>query len=363
VPAVLHEIGDELHLSGFQLSLLTAVPVVCMGLLAPPSQRLAVRFGSERVTTYALALLTGAELLRLGGHSIPVLYLSTLLSGAAMGATSTVMPGLIGHHLIRTPGLGAGVYSMAMAVGSTAAAWLTVSLTMGLGGWNRSLASWAALTAVTTILWALFVPRLTRTHTPESAPDMHRLPWRSRTARLLCGYFAMQTLLGFSGLTWIAPAYRARGWAADDTGLLLSAFFAVQILAMLLLPAITDRTHDRRPLIALSLGATAAGMLVFAAFPAAGYLGAVLYGIGVGGGFSLGLVLLVDVTSSREEAAGLSAMVFLLSYTFAGLGPVLVGVLHDATGGFTIGFLVLFVLGLAQLAIVPALRPGLRLSD
>ena len=368
VPSLLDDVGDDLHLSGFALSLLTAIPVVCMGLLAPVAQRLAARVGQEQLTTLSLALLTIAEVMRLGGQVGWVLYLSTLLSGAAMGGVSTVMPGLIGHHLGRAPGLGAGIYSTAMATGSAIAAWLTVPLATTLGGWNRSLAFWAVPTAVTTLCWLLVVPRLTRSdirgvRSVREPPSVHRLPWRSRTARLLGLYFAIQTLLGFSVLTWVAPAYRARGWAAEDAALLLSLLLVVQVVAMLVLPAITDRTRDRRPLLALALGSTALGLLCFAATPTLAYVAAALVGLGVGGGFSLGLVLLVDVTTNRAEAARLAAMVFLLSYTFAALGPLLVGVLHDLTGGFAVGFWALFALSVAHLAVVPGLRPGRTVAD
>jgi MFS transporter, CP family, cyanate transporter len=104
-------------------------------------------------------------------------------------------------------------------------------------------------------------------------------------------------------------------------------------------------------------------LLCLAATPSLAWVGAVLFGLGIGGGFAVGLVLLVDVTRSRAEAARLSAMVFLLSYTFATLGPVLVGVLRDVTGGYALGFWCLTVAGFGLVAVVPFLRPSLDLLD
>ena len=91
-------------------------------MLAPPAQRLALRIGHEQVTAAALVVLTLAEVLRLAGSVVALLYLSTFLTGAAIGAISTMMPGLLGYHLQSRPGLGAGIYSTAMAIGSTFAA-------------------------------------------------------------------------------------------------------------------------------------------------------------------------------------------------------------------------------------------------
>jgi MFS transporter, CP family, cyanate transporter len=363
VPPLLDDIGADLALSGFALGLLTAIPTLCLGLLAPPASRLALRIGHEQVTAIALVLLTLAETLRLAGHVVALLYLSTFLTGAAIGAISTMMPGLVGHHLSVRPGLGAGIYSTAMAVASAGAALLAVPLAVRLGGWNRSLASWAVVTAVTAVCWLLVLPRLTRPARTPAETGHRGLPWRSRTAWLLVAYFALQTFIGFGAMTWIAPAYRDAGWSADAASRLLSVFFAIQVVGMLILPAITDRTMDRRPLLLLSSGSAALGLLCLAATPSLAWAGVTLFGLGIGGGFAVGLVLLVDVTGSRAEAARLSAMVFLLSYTFATFGPVLIGVLRDVTGGYALGFWCLAVGGVALVAVVPFLRPGRTLTS
>jgi len=58
----------------------------------------------------------------------------------------------------------------------------------------------------------------------------------------------------------------------------------------------------------------------------------------------------------------LSALVFLVSYSTAALGPFVFGAVHDATGGFTAPFAVLLAVAIVQLALVPRLRPG-RLTE
>ena len=57
VPPVLATIQADLGLSATQAGLLTALPVVCMGLFAPGGAALARRIGRERAVTFALALV------------------------------------------------------------------------------------------------------------------------------------------------------------------------------------------------------------------------------------------------------------------------------------------------------------------
>ena len=60
--------------------------------------------------------------------------------------------------------------------------------------------------------------------------------------------------------------------------------------------------------------------------------------------------------------ARLSALVFLVSYSSASLGPFLFGAVHDATGGFTASFAGLLALAVVQMTLVPRVRPG-RLTE
>ena len=112
-----------------------------------------------------------------------------------------------------------------------------------------------------------------------------------------------------------------------------------------------------------SVGAALAGLTGLAVAPgAAPLLWVALVGIGQGGGFALGMVKLVDYAPSPAASARLSALVFLVSYSVASLGPFVFGALHDWTGGYSVPFGMLAVLCAVQLALVPRLRPG-RLAE
>jgi CP family cyanate transporter-like MFS transporter len=87
-----------------------------------------------------------------------------------------------------------------------------------------------------------------------------------------------------------------------------------------------------------------------------------LMGLAQGGGFALGLVKLVDYAPSPAASARLSALVFLVSYSIASLGPLVFGALRDATGGFTVPYALLAAVLLGQLALVPRLRPGRQID-
>ena len=95
------------------------------------------------------------------------------------------------------------------------------------------------------------------------------------------------------------------------------------------------------------IGVGLAGIL--SAPTAAPYLWAVLVGAGQGACFALALSLFVLRTRAVHDTARLSAMAQSIGYVISAFGPMIAGVLHDATGSWTIPLLFLLVLLVPQL--------------
>lgn len=363
LPPLVHTIRDDLGLSAAAAGLLTTLPVLCMGVFAPLAQRLAHRVGREATVAWALVALLGGLLLRLAGAVLPLLLASTLLVGIGIALSGTVLPGIVKEHFRRRSGAMTGVYLLAMMVGATAAAALSVPFADATGSWRLSLSAWAVVALLGLLAW-LPVVRAVNDHDEQpEPPGTGPLPWRSPTARLLAAYLALQSFGFYSQLAWISPSYEARGWSAADAGLLLAVWSIVQLVTGVGGPALADRVRDRRPLVGGALVLTLVGLAGVVVAPgAAPVLWVSLLGLGQGAGFALGLVKLVDYAPTPAASARLSALVFLFSYSLASLGPLAFGAVHDVTDDFGAAYLLLLVLALVQLSLVPRLRPG-RLTE
>jgi MFS transporter, CP family, cyanate transporter len=360
LPPLVNTIQADLDLSSAGAGLLTTLPVLCMGAFAPVSQRVAHRIGREATVGVALFLLLVGLAMRLAGSVLPLLLLSTLVAGVGIALCGTVLPGIVKEFFAHQPGVVTGVYLLAMMVGATAASALSVPMSNALGSWERSLAAWSVLAVVGLLAW-LPVVRAVNDHddVDPSPRTTTALPWRSPTAWLLASYLAMQSFGFYSQLAWISPSYEDRGWTARDAGLLLGLWSIVQLVSGLGVPVLADRVTDRRPLVAASVCCGLVGLVGVLVAPGPGaVVWIALMGLGQGGGFALGLVKLVDYAPSPAAAARLSALVFLVSYSTASLGPLVFGALRDVTGGFAVPYALLAVVSLGQLALVPRLRPG-----
>ena len=236
-----------------------------------------------------------------------------------------------------------GVYTMAVSGAAAAAAGVAVPLADASDlGWRGSLGVWAAPAAVAALAW---LPR-TRGHTrPPAAPAPGRSLLRDPVAWQLTIFFGLQSLSFYAVLGWLPSMYRDFGATPAVAGFLLSFSGLVQIPVSLVVPSLANRTTHQ---VGYAVGGTAligagvAGVLL--APMAAPYLWVALIGAGQGGCFALGLNLFVLRTERVVDTARVSAMAQSIGYTLCAFGPLLVGLLHDATGSWTAPLVLLLAL-------------------
>lgn len=355
VPPLADTIADDLSLTAPQVGLLTALPPLCMGLFAPLGQRLAHRVGRERAVALALVAAAAGSLLR-GFGAVPAQYAGTLLLGVGIAFAGTALPGVVKQAFPRRPGLATGVYMLAMMVGAGAAAGLVVPLSRLLSSWPAALGSLGLLAILGLLAWLPVARRAAGDEAPDTRPAA--LPWRDRTAWAVTAYLTLQSTIYYTQLAWIPSSYIASGWTDAAAGALLVAYTGGQLVAGIAAPALADRVHDLRrilwPLVVLIVAGTAG---LAAAPELAPWVWMVLLGLGLGGAFAMGLVLLVAYADSPAESARLSALAFLVSYSVAAVGPLAFGALLEMTG-FGPAWAVVLVLAVGQLLSVHALRPG-----
>jgi CP family cyanate transporter-like MFS transporter len=360
VPPVLGAIRSDLGLSATGAGLLTALPVVCMGLFAPVGAALGRRVGREAAVSCALALVGCGTLVRgLAASAVP-LYGGTLVAGIGIAMGGALLPGVVKDWFPARAGAVTGLYTAGLVAGAMLASATTAPLVDALGvGWPAAIGAWGLLAVAALAAWMLVTRR--RHVAGEPVPGRLRLPWGSGVAWRITVYMGSQSLLYYATLTWLSPLYLAAGWSASRAGLLLGLFSLTQVFSALAVPALVDRGGDHRPWIALCVGTVTVMLAALGLAPtAAPWVWAALLGLGVGGMFAIALTLLVRQAATPAAAARLSGMALLVGYLLAATGPVLAGALYDAAGSYRLPFLALAGIGAATLAVGVSVRPGDR---
>ncbi|MER6310318.1 MFS transporter [Streptomyces sp. NPDC001657] len=135
-------IRDDSGMSAAATSLLTALPLLCFGLLAPVAPRLGRRFGMERSLLGTMALICLGTALRLL-DPVVALFAGTVVIGAGIAVANVLLPGLIKRDFPARAGLMTGLYSMSLFGGAALAAGVTVPVQHAAGlNWQATLACW-----------------------------------------------------------------------------------------------------------------------------------------------------------------------------------------------------------------------------
>jgi len=325
--------GDGL--SGTGVGLLAAAPLLAFGLISPLGPRLAARFGIERTLVACMLALTACLALR-PLPSVVVLFVGTLAAGAAIAIANVLLPALVKRRFGAQATFVTGIYSVALGLGAALAAGLAVPSEGWLGGsWRAALAVWAVPALLSALVW---LPLLggPRGQAVTAAPIRVSL-WRDRVAWSVTGYMALMAVQFYSQVAWLPEIYRHEGMSKGAAGALLSLSLIVGIPCGFVVGALAGRLRDQRPIVwagsALALGGWAGVLLAPTAAPS---LWAILLGLAFGTGFTLVLSLFVLRAGDAPHAVALSGMAQSVGYTLAAVGPIAVGALHDATGGWRV---------------------------
>ena len=353
VPPVLETIRQDLGLGRAYLGLLTTIPVLCMSIFALVAPKISGRIGAECAVLWAVILIGVAVAGRLGAGQAGILFVTTLVAGVGIAVAQSLLPAVVKGWFPDRAALVTGLYTVGITGGLALAALATVPIERTLGGfWPGALAVWSLLAAVAAVFWLPLASRARSSPRREGLHERTRLPWRSGQAWSVALFFGAESCLFFSSLTWIAPLYIDQGLDEGRAGLLLVVFALVRVPSAFLFPALADRSRDRRPWLALTLILTTFGFCALGLVPLvtswAPLAWVVVLGLGIGGLFPLALTLPLDYSADADEAGRLTAMTFFVGYIVAAVGPVAVGVLRDATGGYAVPFVALAMLSVGM---------------
>ncbi len=365
IPPVVEDIQALTGWSDATIGTLSTIPILCMGGFAVVVPRIARRIGRQRTVALALALIAVSLVSRAGAEAFPlVLFVSAIGAGVGIALASGLVPGVVREQLPDAVGAATGLWTSVMMIGAALGGALTVPLAIWLGSWPLALALWAIPALIGLAVWAA-VEGLRRSPTDAAgtAVRVRDLPWRDRRAWSLTLYLTFNSIVFYTALAWLAPAYVDRGWSQESAGWLLGLFTASQVVAALVLPPLVERLPGRRAVYAVLVLVCAGTVLWIGWAPAVGtVLAVVLLGTALGGSFAVGLALLSEFTEDAAASARLTGMAFAVTYLTAALGPLTAGILMDSFDSWPLVYGLLAVVCLAQLATIPALRRGVRIG-
>ncbi len=342
VPPLLDDLERDPGMSSTAAGVLTSLPVLSFGVLALAAAPLARRFGGERTLLGVLVAIAAGTLLRAAGP-VGALFAGTAVAAAGVAIGNVLVPAVIKGRFPHRIGLLMGLYTAILGAGAALAGGLAVPAADALG-WRGSLALWAVPAAVALAVTVPAVRRDRGQAAVRGGVGGLRTLLRDRVAWQVTLYMGVQSSVFYSGLAWLPSILRDHGFRPSTAGALLSVYAFVGIPSSLVAPVIAARRADQRTMVGASVVLEAIPLAGLLAAPGLAVLWVALLAFGQGAAFSLALTLIVLRSPDPRRGAELSGMAQAAGYCIAALGPFLVGVLHDAEGGWTAPLLFMLAL-------------------
>ncbi|MGC9497892.1 CynX/NimT family MFS transporter [Streptomyces sp. WG7] len=381
--ALLEEVRDGLGMSGSVAGLLTSVPPLCFAVFGVTAPRLARRFGPGAVVCAGMVAITAGLLIRPYAGGTAGFLAATALALMGIAVSNVLMPVIVKRFFPDRVGSMTGLYSMALAFGTSIAAAATVPMTNALGGdWQPGLAVWAVVAAAAVLPWIPFVRerRAPSTLTPAPDPSDEALEadeatgkpatarpadrqakqpaeqpplriTRSRTAWALAVFFGLQATAAYITMGWMAQIFRDAGVSAGTAGLLLAVIMVMGVPLAFVIPRVATRLPHQGPIV-LVLGVCGlAGYAGLYFAPAGGaWAWALLLGVS-NCAFPLALTMVGMRARTGAGVAQLSAFAQSTGYLISIPGPLLVGVLYQHSGGWGLPIALMSALMVPQMVV------------
>ena len=357
VGPVLEEVRTGLGMGAGVAGVVTGLPGLVFGLVGAMSVAFARKVGMTAGIAIGLTAAALGLLLRVTTGDVPLFLLLTVVGLAGMAVGNVLVPAWIkvhGHAVALMT-----VYGTGLVVGGTIGPLVTAPVTDAAGSWRAGLGMWGVLAVVALPLWAwltLHERRSPAEHRVASGVPPSGRVAHSPTAVALTVLFGVQSMHAYVQFGWLPQVYRDAGISASHAGALQALLSSVGIVGALVMPTVIARGRGLRPLatsfgVVLALGYTGL-VLAPATVP---WAWAVLLGY-AGLAFPFAIAMITARTRHPSVTAQRSGFVQPVGYALAAIGPFLVGLLHHATGGWTL------VLALLALTGIPLTIAGVRVA-
>ncbi|MBE2998033.1 NarK/NasA family nitrate transporter [Nocardiopsis sp. HNM0947] len=341
--------SENLNLTPTQTSILVAFPVLVGSLGRIPIGVLTDRYGGRLMfTIVCFVSIVPTFLVGISEHSYTMLLVWGFFLGIAGTSFAIGIPFVNAWYSAGRRGFATGVFGAGMG-GTALSAFLTPRMVEAMGVFVSHLIMCVVLAVMGVVMW-LFA-RNAPSWSPQTEPALPRMreamglkaTWQASAlyALVFGGFVAFSTYLP----TLLTSVYQ---FAQTDAGLRTAGFAVAAVAARPVGGILSDRIGPVKVCLISFFGTTVMAVVLAlhppAEFPAgvAFVFMAIVLGLGTGGVFAL----VAEVVEPKRVGT-----VTGLVGAAGGLGgyfpPLVMGVIYQATGAYTIGFVLLAAVALA----------------
>lgn len=347
-------IQQEISLPIVTIGLLGIAAPLAFALATSLSYRPARKYGVELTLILTVIAIVLGHLLRAVAWDSSALFFGSMLSLLGAGIGNVLLPVLVRKYFPNRIGQISAIYITLTAISATIGSLFAVPVA-DLAGWRFSLGQWALLAALTLI--PLLAIRSQSVKEPKiETGGTKRAIWRSPTAISIAVVQGMTSVFGYVSFAWLPLLLIEHNGVTElQAGSLLALFAIMGFPVSLIVPQLAQKYPRSQPLIvyfSAAMGTSGALGLLFSEGPLV-WFWVILLGLGPTM-FPLALTLFNLRSRTRDTVLSVSAFGQGVSYSFATVVVMSVGVMRELSGGWELALWLLFAI--AALSAVAGLQ-------
>ncbi|MEB8129889.1 CynX/NimT family MFS transporter [Mammaliicoccus sciuri] len=337
VGIALPSIKDTLNLSNTSVSLITIIPLLSFAVISLFAAKISHKFGLERTVFGALILIcVGIALRAITGVSW--LYVGTILIGVGIAFGNVLTPGIIKMNFPLRIGIMTGYYTVVMNIFGSVSSYVTAPLVKHFN-YNIAISLIGIVTFIGIITWSFQLNKHDTVNSSQTTTNIN--VWKSPLSWQITLLMGGQSMIFYSLINWLPEFLLSHGTPINEAGIYLSILQLAIIPLTFVTPIFAEKMKNQ-VLITFATGLLfVLGILMLQ--PNWAFLGIILIGVASGLAFGLVNTFFGLRTENGLTAAKLSGMSQSVGYLFAAIGPLLFGILHDATNSWNMSFGILLV--------------------
>ncbi|MDP6420153.1 MAG: MFS transporter [SAR202 cluster bacterium] len=372
IPPLVGVVSGDLNLSRSAMgSVLGAWPLIYVA-MAIPAGALIDRFGLRRSLAVGVLLIGLSGLLRAVAVNYATMFLAVAVFGLGGPFVSVGAPKLIAVWFPRSGrGTAMGAYMTASNVGRIVALATANSVFMPLydSSWRLTLVTYAGFAFMAAAVWWVIARDPKQSDSTSGAPDksfaaslrVFPLLLRGRVVQIVLALSVGSFLFNHGFSNWLPEILRDRGMTPSEAGLWATLPIVVGVGATLVIPHVATPRRRIPMLVVTLLLAGLSALLVGTSSGAPLTLGLLLQGAAGRGVQPIIMLILMDAPQIGADHMGAAGGLYFTAGEVGGvLGPLLLGVAADVTGGFMGGLIILTGLTVALALVAIALGIAVR---
>lgn len=358
IAPVLPQIRADLGFGGVLAGVLTTLPPLCFAVIGVLAPVIAARVGLHRAALLSLLAIAIGQAVRVFVPLPTVFLAATVLALIGMATGNVLLPSLVRLHFPDRIGRVTGIYSLALGIGVALPSLLSVPLATATGSWRWSLGVWIITALIAAVPWVRLATesRPMQSRTRPAIRISHVA--RTRVGWIIALFFGIQSIQAYAIFGWLPTIYIDAGLDSASAGLMLTITTGLGLPLAFWVPHHLATTRRPHWLIAIMPVCGLLGFIGLLIAPTTlPMLWAILLAVSLAS-FPAFLALTALRGKTPAGTAALAGFSQGVGYFLAAIGPLAMGVLSEATGGWTVPLIFLSALCLplavfGQLAVRP----------